>query len=1295
MQKHKWSLIYLLLLPLLFVVLLQGLLPFSILISSGTRQTMEKNAVDIDASLVENSRVILQNAMVDQWSGVRNEGSYLDHTLAAYLQEHEMDMQQFLADADAQRDYTELVMPELLDNLRRNTASGVFLILANDADTSGPADYVGFFLRDSDPTNSTETNSDMLFERGDKTLSQSAGISLDSSWLPTFSFMGSDARSADDFFYKPYLLALQNTDVDPTALAYWSTPFVLEDHPLDNHWMITYSMPLILDGQVYGVVGAEVSTSYINNTYFSVTELARDENAGYALAIDRGDGTYQAVAGKGMLYDAISREGGLFTPEETEYPELLNIKGMMLGSQKIYAVKSDMQLYDRNVPYQNANWVLCGFVTETSIYGLGNRLYSRLIIAIAAGLLVAVLLMVVVVRRVTSPVYRLMDSVRGGPEGLKNFHEANILEVDELHDVVQNLTESELSTETQLKEEKERYRIAVESSNDIFFTYRQDEQELEIVNSDHDDGIWSLAAFGQHLEKVIPYPEDRKALEALLSSREPTVHIQLRLVQNGHAEGLWYEITGNAMQDTQSGGRRVVGYCRNINDAKLRELARAARHQMDSATGVYRLDSGLAEIDRLRADQPEGWLLLTDISGFNSIIRDFGLTFSDVLVEEMARMLRQLCSTAVPGQSVLLRAGGDEFAAWLPGLTLEQVKALVLQFQSRFAALVHPAALELRFHTGLAAGQPDLTARLLLDHARRALVDAQRRDTNLVLWNPVQHAALRPRPFSEIVSEVPSSRMGLASLTLSLFDRASSTASLTAALDLTVQRLQQQFALQDLILTDFHQDYLSNSVSYSWRPLPDSGRRMVFHCTEADSRMMERAAQRHTLLPLAQVHAMLPFVDVQAAGAAFPMIDDGQYSGAIFFLGIPDSVLQDAANAGILWEIGTIIQNRLNQTHHDRAAQAKSDFLARMSHEIRTPMNGIIGMTEIALRPGQTEDTRIDCLKKVRTSSGYLLGLLNDILDMSKIESGKMTLVPDDFDMQELLDALHPVLDAKFAEKNQQFHTDIRLTHRWFRGDALRISQVLINLLGHAIKYSGPDTEVLLQVMEQPGPTGAQLHFAVQDHGFGISPEDHERIFRSFEQLDNAPTRQQGTGLGLAISNRLVLMMGGTIHLESTVGKGSTFSFTLTLPVAESPQQVQEQPAAELDLTGTHVLVAEDNELNMEILQTFLQDFGCIPDGAVNGREAVEKFSQSAPGYYRIIFMDVMMPVMGGLEATHCIRTLGRADSATVPIVAVSANAFDEDIKRSLASGMTAHLSKPIEPAKLKKTLLQLLKADA
>ena len=1294
MHKRKSSLIYLLLLPLLVVVLLQGLLPFSILMASGTKQTMERNAVEIDASLVENTSVVLQNAMISQWSSVRTESTYLNSTMTAFLAENGMDMQQFLADTTAQRSYTEQVLPELLEYLRRNSTSGIFLVLANDQDTSQPANYIGFFLRDSDPINSTETNSDLLFERGNKVLSQSVGISLDSSWAPIFSFAGNEQRSSDDFFYKPYLLALQNTDVDPTALAYWSTPFVLEDHPLDSHRMITYSLPLILNGQVYGVLGTEISTSYINDTYFSVSDLSREENAGYALAIDCGDGSYQAVAGKGLLYDAITRQDGLFTTKATTYPQLLCINGIMLGEQKIYAVKSDMQLYDRNVPYQNANWVLCGFVSENSIFSLGNELYQRLIVAIVAGLAGAVLLMLFTVRRVTAPVYTLMDSVRGGLVGLKTFQPSNIIEVDELHDVVQNLTESELSTETQLEEEKERYRVAVESSNDIFFTYRQDEQALEVVNSETHNGTWALRAFLAQVHQFMPYLEDRKALDAMLRSRDDTVHAQVRLVQKDHPAGVWYEVTGKAMSDAQSGHRRVVGFCRNINDVKLREQARAARHQLDPATGVYRFTNGMAKVDTSRSAQPEGWMLVTDISGFSGIVQNYGLTFSDVLVEEMAKILNRLCSETTHRQGIVMRAGGDEFIAWLPAMNWAQAQTFVQQFAAEFSALIHQSSIDLRFHAGLAPGEVEQSSAVLLEHARKALVDAQLRDISMAAWNPAQQDDLVLYPFSDIVSEVSSSRMGLASLTLSLFDRADNTPALVAAMDLAMRRIQQRFTVQDLIITAFHADYLSGSVEYSWLAPQDGKPYAAFPCTNTDCRAMEHAAKLRTLLPLQQIRHMLPFVDANAVGIAFPMIDDGQFAGLILFLGVSADVLQDTAQSGTLWEIGTIIQNRLNQTHHDHAAQAKADFLARMSHEIRTPMNGIIGMTEIALRSGQTEEARIECLKKVRSSSGYLLGLLNDILDMSKIESGKMNLVPDDFDMQALLDALHPVLDAKFAEKQQNFRMNIALEHQWFHGDSMRISQVLINLLGNAIKYSGENTEIILQATEQTTPQGTQVYFAVTDHGVGISPEDHERIFRSFEQLDNTPNRQQGTGLGLAISNRLVQMMGGAIHLDSTLGKGSTFSFTLPLAVAQSPQAAPEQTAETLDLTGTHVLVAEDNELNMEILQTFLKDYGCIPDGAVNGREAVEMFSKSAPGYYRIIFMDVMMPVMGGLEATHCIRTLDRADSTTIPIVAVSANAFDEDIKRSLASGMTAHLSKPVEPAKLQKTLQTLLRPD-
>ena len=405
-------------------------------------------------------------------------------------------------------------------------------------------------------------------------------------------------------------------------------------------------------------------------------------------------------------------------------------------------------------------------------------------------------------------------------------------------------------------------------------------------------------------------------------------------------------------------------------------------------------------------------------------------------------------------------------------------------------------------------------------------------------------------------------------------------------------------------------------------------------------------------------------------------------------VGIDPALLADKDIYDLLCEIGTIIQNRVNQEHHDQSAQAKSDFLARMSHEIRTPMNGIIGMTEIALQQGQSEQVRLDCLKKVRASSNYLLGLLNDILDMSKIESGKMSLSTGDFDLSNLLDELHSVLDGEFAEKGQTFKTDIQLTHSWFHGDSLRISQVLINLLGNAVKYSESGAQTLLTVKETALPHNrASIYFAVTDQGTGISEKDRQRIFGVFEQLGNASSHRQGSGLGLAICNRLIHMMDSEILLDSELGKGSTFSFTLELPLADVPEQQSEDVPCEVDLHEVRVLVAEDNELNMEIICAFLDNLGCHADSAFNGQQAVELFEQSPSGYYHMIFMDVMMPVMNGLEAAHLIRTCGHPDSETIPMIAVSANAFDEDIRRSLASGMNAHLSKPIEPKKLTQTV--------
>ena len=489
----------------------------------------------------------------------------------------------------------------------------------------------------------------------------------------------------------------------------------------------------------------------------------------------------------------------------------------------------------------------------------------------------------------------------------------------------------------------------------------------------------------------------------------------------------------------------------------------------------------------------------------------------------------------------------------------------------------------------------------------------------------------------------------------------------------------------------FQEGNFSGSVEYGWKPLP--AEKLVFHCAEDECRSLAHRLHFGELYPLPDIPKVVQDLADGKKCLAIAMADDGRLADVIVFVGVDEGLMHTKGDCALLAQLAAIMQNRLNLEHHDQAAQAKSEFLVRMSHEIRTPMNGIIGMTEIALQDNQTERNRLDCLRKVHSSLHYLLGLLNDILDMSKIESGKMSLVTADFSLRQLLDDLHPMLDAKFAEKGQVLQAEISLQHDWFCGDALRINQVLINLLGNAIKYSPADSTVELVVREEESTAGtSSIFFSVRDHGVGIRREDFDRIFQSLEQVDTLPERRQGTGLGLSISNRLVLMMGGRISLESELGQGSCFHFTLSLPVAQA--QVCEQDAElRTDSSGVSVLSAEDNALNREILRVFLEGMGCSVTEACDGQEAVDMFCNTPSDTFQLILMDVMMPRLNGLEATRQIRTSGRADGLTVPIVAVSANAFDDDIKQSLATGMNAHLSKPIESSKLANVMSRVLGA--
>lgn len=1296
-MKKKKSLWNIFLIPILIIVFVQGAVPFLTLIFSGIRSNMENAVIGLDSHTVENRKVVLENDMIEQWSSVYKESDSLSSALTKVLSDHQMDMQGFMGSGKVQEEYLETVFYDMVEVLQYNSTSGIFLVLGNDGDTDSEGEYKGFWVRDSDPQTKTASRTDLLMERGSKVLSQNMSISLDTSWHTDFRFQGNGKRDADDFFYQPYITAENYVDSRTSMknLGYWSKPFILEDFYKDNHKMITYSAPLVYDKTVYGVLGIEVGVNDLTK-FFQVKDLDSDLNAGFALVVDHGNGNYEGIAGEGALYDAVSRDGSDFVLEEPVQENLRLVQGAAIGKQQIYGLVSNLELYSRNVPYEDTQWALCGFVTEDSVYGLISDVYERILGAILGSALMAVILVYFLVQYATEPVYHLVESVRGGVKGIHGFQESGIQELDELHKVIENLTDIQMQTENQLLEEKERYRIAVESSQDAFFTYKCKEKLLEIVNSKGNDGVWDCGKHPEFLDNDSIHPADKAKLVNAVKSSDGVLDVDFRL-QHANGEFQWVNLSGSITFDENKERSRVVGCIHNVHQHKLLEQAQKRKQIYDSITSFYRLGSGLEVVETLCRDDPEGVLVLLEIQQFSKIDERYGLIFGDIILEQFAGLLAKRFQEDGLNGGIYIRAGADQMLVWLPLCTTGPIVRSVQGLEKEFGALTDEKHLSLSLKCGIAVTGSRNSLSEALEQTKTALTAARHGKQEIMFYeelSTVEKACAVDVAFAEVASLERLKEMTLSSIALNLFDRDGDT---SVVLDILALKLQEKYHLTDIVITHFNGEYMVNNLLYCWKTWEKKdGWDGMVHCSEKQYQHFVETQEMQQLLTSGESIWKEPLIQPFASGRndiVFHMTDNGQYSGSIVFRDIDQDVLEKKEECKCLEEISAIIQNRLNLERHDLSAKAKSDFLARMSHEIRTPMNGIIGMTEIALKDGQTEERRIDCLRKIEYSSEYLLGLINDILDMSKIESGKMRLIEEKCNLMEMIQGLRPLLEAKLNENNIQYIADIQLKNHWFMADSLRLNQVLVNLLGNALKYSRPDGHVWLTVRETEEEKGfSNLYFQVRDDGIGIAPKKQQLIFRQFEQADNSENaRKQGTGLGLAISRRIVRMMDSDIKLESEPGKGSSFSFNVKLqPVSGEKTTVTSQPE-EISFPGKRILVVEDNELNMEIICTILENYGIKTEQAVNGKEAVRRMEESVPGYYDMIFMDIMMPEMDGLEATRTIRNLDREDCKKIPIYAMSANAFDEDVKRSLASGMNGHLSKPVNLQVLEKTLQKVL----
>ena len=389
-------------------------------------------------------------------------------------------------------------------------------------------------------------------------------------------------------------------------------------------------------------------------------------------------------------------------------------------------------------------------------------------------------------------------------------------------------------------------------------------------------------------------------------------------------------------------------------------------------------------------------------------------------------------------------------------------------------------------------------------------------------------------------------------------------------------------------------------------------------------------------------------------------------------------------------------QEKLQQSNEEtkRDNQAKSEFLSHMSHDIRTPINGIMGMVEIIKKNLDDPERIKDCLEKIDKASHHLLSLINDVLDMSKIGSGKVHLEEIPVDLDEEMEKIHAIADVQAKKQEIRFSIEDEVVHRQFLGSPAHLRRILLNLISNALRYNKKGGKICLAIREvEYDGSHIGLEFKVQDTGIGMSREFVEKsLFKPFTQEDDrVRTEYRGTGLGMSIVYELVKQMNGTIDVNSKPGEGTTFTVKLAFKTVDSAWKKKEIQGENRNITGMNILAAEDNQLNMEILQFLLEEAGAKVTAVSDGKQAVEYFADAASGTYDVILMDIMMPVMNGYEAAKMIRSLDRKDAKVVPIIAMTANAFTEDRLKAKEAGMDEHIAKPVDVKLLVKVISRLV----
>ncbi|MCL2821324.1 MAG: ATP-binding protein [Oscillospiraceae bacterium] len=1306
------------LIPIIIIIILQPFLISSVLFVYGIFGSLDESAVDSISNNAENRSLVLSDKMVSAWSNLDRLEFDVINTLDDFMAGERLLLTNVIGNSAAEVQLLRLLSDPLINTLRQTTATGAYIYFIDDSNDDSTS-LNGLYYRNPDPLTLSPDNSDLLLLRGPVDIAGSKRIPLDIFWQGKFSFT---PEYPDNYktFNEPYTAARQSRFKPANDLAYWSNAILINpDNPGDSNYCITYTRPVTYEGRVVAMIGTEVQLSNLER-YLSASDFSFDR-CGYVLLKH----SYEDYIQDNQTIDSeVIFVTGDYIRQLTA--GMNNIRFSMTNRQDIYSVDEDdfepvqaalrpLSLYSENSPFFDEQWTVAAIGSDYTLFWMTRMLTVGIIVSSAIALAIGTLLLWFTIKRTTGPIVSIAGQLStNAPAEHIIVKDSNTYEISLLCSTINNMKDQRTISEAELRTERERYLVALESVADTVIEYDiledsfimyyfAEEENKSVLHSNeirdftdaikngefcHDDDINIMMSFFKG--------DDNTDVEVRIKA-EIFSHISDAMQDNGY---YWFFLKSSKVYNNTGGIIKIIGTAREFTEKKLRDYQSLESSRRDPTTKLFNHDYGVnmtkrAVTDALRNNTPFS-LSIISISNYDEIEAHYGRVFAASI------LMKLFIDYPATDNIVKTRLSNDEVLLFIPNTDRDEAAGYAERFFEGAESLYTGENSELRLSicigTVLSADADNFDT--FMEYAFKTAHYVERSNeggiefySDLPKDIPDDTVANRNRPINVSFEVV---KGDISNYTFELFE---STTDTHSAVNMLIAVLGRVYSLKQITISTYDADFGTGRITHEWNENGISNQSYAIEkvsqndwqkfeakLDENGSLLYSGADMEQSSEALRRLLCVEP--GVQTGGYCCVMYESGIPFGRILYQTFENSRQWFDAELKELYEISKIIAVNLNSEKSLSASRAKSAFLSRISHEIRTPMNAIIGMTNIAKNSLNNNERLLDSLQKIDFSAQHLLSLINNVLEMSRIESGKMDIEYKYFSLDKFARDIDMLMRPPIEENEISFDIAVNVSNQFqILGDEIKLRQVIINLLGNASKFTQKNGSITLTINEL-GLEGRciYLFFSVKDNGMGIAPEEQSSIFKTFEQTSTISSshKQQGSGLGLAISAGIVTAMGGTIQLESKPGKGSEFYFTLKLDLISD--KTLENDEKDLSVyyknifTGKTALVVDDIDINLEIAKYILEDVGFNVETAMDGQEAVNMFLSSADGQYDVIMMDIQMPVMDGLAATRNIRKNREHPNArTVPIIAMTADAFDEDMNESIESGMNGYITKPID----------------